>query len=114
MSYIDLQTATIANGAALSGAVPLGEKTLVGILMPAGWDAAAMTFQGSVDDANFSELVATSGSAISFTVAAGQLILVDPTTWRGITNVKVRSGTSGAPVNQTADRAIKLITRQVF
>jgi hypothetical protein len=39
----------ISSGTALSAAVPLGAKQLVGIAMPAAWDAAALTFQVSVD-----------------------------------------------------------------
>ncbi len=114
MAYIDQQTVTIANGTSLSAEVALGEKTLVGIVMPAGWDAAALTFQATPDDTNFSELYTSAGSAVSFTVAAGQFIAVDPTIWRGVTGIKVRSGTSGSPVNQTSARALTLITRTVY
>lgn len=114
MAYIETQTATIGVGASLSAEVALGEKTLVGIVMPAGWDAAALTFQASPDDVNFSELYSSAGSAVSFTVAAGQFIAVDPTTWRGVTGIKVRSGTAAAPVNQTANRSLTLITRTIY
>jgi hypothetical protein len=114
MAYIEIQTATIANGASLSAEVALGEKTLVGIVMPAAWDAAGLTFQASQDDVTFSELQDGSGAAISFTVSAGIFVAVDPTRWRGITGIKVRSGTSGAPVNQTAQRTIQLITRTIY
>jgi len=114
VAYIDLQTATIGTGTALSAEVPLGEKTLVGILMPAAWDAASLTFQATTDDTNFAELQDGAGGAISFTVSAGVFVAVDPAKWRGITGVKVRSGTSGAPVNQTANRTITLVTRTVY
>ena len=115
MAYIELQTVTIASGTALSPAVALGEKTLVGIVMPAGWDAASMTFQGAVDDATFGEVIdGSSGSAVALTVAAAQFIVVDPAKWRGVPAIKVRSGTSGSPVNQTANRTITLVTRTVY
>ena len=114
MAYIETQTVTIASGASLSPEVALGEKTLVGIVMPAGWDAASLTFQATPDDANFSELQDGAGNAVSFTVSAGVFIAVDPTKWRGVTGIKVRSGTSGSPVNQTANRTLTLITRSVF
>jgi hypothetical protein len=101
----------IATGTALSAEVDLGNKILVGIAMPSGWDAAALTFQGSIDGGNtWLELTSTGGTAVSFTVAAGQFIVVDPTLWRGINAIKLRSGTSGAPVNQTANRTLTLIT----
>jgi hypothetical protein len=114
MAYIEIQTATIGAGASLSAEVGLGEKTLVGIVMPAGWDAASLTFQASPDDVNFPELYDGAGNAVSFTVAAGQFIAVDPTRWRGVTAIKVRSGTSGAPVNQTAARTLTLVTRTIY
>jgi len=114
MSYIDIQTATIANGAALSNATPLGEKTLVGIVMPAAWTAATITFQVSVDDTTFNELQDGAGNAISYTVAAGQYIQIDPAKWRGVTNVKVRSGTLGTPVNQGQASPVQLVTRTVY
>lgn len=114
MAYIDFQTATIGIGTSLSAEVALGEKTLVGIVMPAGWDAAGLTFQATPDDVNFSELQDGTGAAVGFTVAAGIFVAVDPTKWRGVTGIKVRSGTSGVPVNQTATRALILVTRTIY
>jgi hypothetical protein len=93
LAYIDLKAAAIANGAALSPAVPLGEKTLVGIVMPAVWTTAAITFQVSVDDATFNELYDGAGNA---------------------TSVKARSGTSASPVNQGQASVLQLVTRAVY
>jgi hypothetical protein len=114
LAYIDLKAAAIANGAALSPAVPLGEKTLVGIVMPAVWTTAAITFQVSVDDATFNELYDGAGNAISITAAAGQFIPIDPAKWRGVTSVKARSGTSASPVNQGQASVLQLVTRAVY
>jgi hypothetical protein len=45
---------TIASGASLSNAAAIPPShTLVGILMPAAWDAASLTFQGSWDGTNY-------------------------------------------------------------
>ena len=114
MSYIDLQTALINAGASLSAEIPLGEKTLVGVIIPAAWDAAGLTFQATPDDVTFSEMVDGAGNAISLTVAAGQFVLIDPAKWRGVTGIKVRSGTISVPVSQTANRSIILVTRTVY
>lgn len=114
MAYIDLQTATIGIGASLSPEVALGQKTLVGILMPAAWTTASLTFQATVDDTNFAELYDGAGNPVSLTVAAGQFIQIDPAKWRGITGLKLRSGSAGSPVNQTDGAAITLITRTVY
>lgn len=114
MAYIEFQTATIAASGSLSAEVPLGEKTLVGIVMPAAWTAAGITFQATADDVNFSELYDGAGNEITLTAAAGQFIQVDPTKWRGITGVKVRSGTAASPVNQTVQAVLTLITRTIY
>lgn len=104
--------ATIAAGAALSGAVAIGAKTLVGIAMPSAWTTAGLTFQVSVDGGGtWLELYSDAGSEIDFTVAASQFIQVDPATWRGINMVKVRSGTASAAVNQVAAAVIGLVVR---
>lgn len=105
-------SATITTGASLSAAVALGNKQLVGIAMPTTWDAAALTFQVSVDGTTFLEMQSTS-AVVSYTAAASQYIAVDPTLWRGVNMVKVRSGTSGSAVNQSTggtDRVLTLIT----
>lgn len=118
MAYIDLQTATIAINTALSAEVLLGEKTLVGIVMPAGWDAASITFQGTVDDTNFGNLFNDAGTEVTITTpAATQQIMFRQdlvAILRGVTGIKIRSGTNGTPVNQTAARAITLITRTIY
>lgn len=114
MAYIETQAVTIASGNSLSNEVKLGEKTLVGIVMPAAWDAAVLTFQATSDDQNFSELYTGAGIEVSLVVAAGQFIAIDPATWRGVTGIKVRSGTSALAVNQTAGRTLTLITRTVY
>jgi hypothetical protein len=104
---------TIANGTALSGPVALGEFVLTGLAMPAaGWDAAALTFQVSVDGGATWQEMQSISAAISYTAAANQYIAIDPTLWRGINMIKVRSGTSGTPVPQTADRILTLVTRR--
>jgi hypothetical protein len=104
---------TISNGQSLSPAVALGEFVLTGIAMSAGWDVAPMTFQISADGGTtWGEMQSTS-AAVSYTVALGQYIAIDPTLWRGINMIKVRSGPVGTPVPQTADRILTLVTRRL-
>ncbi|WP_165420955.1 hypothetical protein [Bradyrhizobium sp. Leo170] len=100
----------IANGGSLSGAIPIGNKIITGIMMPAGWDNAALTFQVSVDGgASWSNLFDSSGNEVSFQAAASRFIAVDPTLWIGINHIKIRSGTAAAVVNQTAERSLRLV-----
>lgn len=112
---ITLNPATIASGQALSGPVPLGALTLVGISMPAVWTPAVLTFQVSPDGGTtWQELYDGAGNEVTFTAGAGQFIipLADPSSaWRGINMVQMRSGTAAAPVNQTACAVINLVTR---
>jgi hypothetical protein len=112
---ITLNPATIAIGTALSGPVPLGALTLVGISMPAVWTTAALTFQVSPDGGTtWQELYDGAGNEVTIAAAAGQFVipLADPSYfWRGINMVQVRSGTSGSPVNQVAAAVVNLVTR---
>ena len=63
------------------------------------------------DDAVWTN-VQTGSAELSLTAAASQYIQVDPATFRGMVNLKVRSGTTGLPVAQNADRVLTLVVRQ--
>lgn len=105
------QGVTVTSGGSLSGAVKLGDKVAVGILMSAAWDAAALTFQGSVDGSAFSNIYDSSGNELTVQAALGRYIYLDPTVFVGLNQIKLRSGPSAAAVNQTADRALTIVTR---
>lgn len=111
-----ISTATIANGAALSGAVFLGEGVLCALQMPAAWDAAGITFQVSDDNGTtWKELMDDTGAAISITTpAAGNRLSLAAGLFASAPLIKVRSGTSGSPVNQSAARTITLIARKFY
>jgi len=99
--------ATIAAGQSLSGAVVLGALTLHGILIPSGWIAASLTFQMSPDGVSFYEMDSVSGNLV-YPVTAGHYLALDPTLWRAVNILKVRSGTSGSPVVQTGGAVLNL------
>ena len=106
-------TATIASGATgLSAAVDLREYgTLIGISMPGTWVAANLTFQTSADGGttyqNFYDSV---GNEYTVTAAASRNIMINAADFLGVRYLKIRSGTSGTPVNQTASRDLILTT----
>jgi hypothetical protein len=103
-------TATIANGASLSGAIDLGTSRLLAIQMPAAWTAAALTFEASYDGVTYAPVYDSAGTEISWTVGAARIALnAAAAEWLGVRYLKVRSGTSAAPVNQAADRTLKII-----
>jgi hypothetical protein len=110
-------TVTIAINTALSGAICLGSGVLCAIKMPAGWDAAALTFQVSDDQGvTWDELRDSSGTAITVaSPTAGQRLELDASDFKSAVFLKVRSGTSGSAVNQTgAARVLTLVSRKFY
>jgi hypothetical protein len=109
------RTVTILNGASLSGDLDMGpESKLTGVIMPAAWTAASLTFQGSNDGVAFANVYDDGGTELSLTVAASRSVglrrdarlAIAP--WRYL---RIRSGAAGAPVAQGADRVIEIISR---
>lgn len=110
MTSLNYETATIANGASLSDALNIGSRDMFALIMPSSWTSAALTFQGSFDGTNYFNLYDDGGNEISFTVAASRYVIISsPAKFFGLKKLKIRSGTSGTPVNQAADRAIGVI-----
>lgn len=109
---------TIASGASLSGAVNLGDKVLCAIIISAGWTAAALSFQASDDGgATWKDMYDDAGNEVtvaSGNVAAARRISLDPSTFASVDQVKVRSGLTGAAVNQGADRILTLVARKFY
>lgn len=111
-SQITLTTVTIANGASLSGGVDLGTGRLVGIIMPASWTTAALTFQANADGgATYYDLYddATERTISSTGAAVSRFLALPISDWLGVRGIKVRSGTGALAVNQGAARTITLV-----
>lgn len=109
--------ATIANGAALSGAVELTEGQLVGMLMPSAWTAAAVSFDVSQDGATYAPLYNGNGevriASTYISTSERRFFALDPVDFLGWKFVKVRSGLNGAAVAQGAGRTVTLVMRGV-
>lgn len=108
----DSGTVVIAESASLSSAIQSGGMAPSAILMPAGWDAAALTFQASVDGLTYLDVFDAAGE-LSQAAAADRLILLDTSVWVAMKDFKIRSGTSGVPVNQTAERTLTVFFTDV-
>lgn len=109
-----VQTATIANGAALSDSQPLAGGALIGIYIPAAWTAANLTFQASEDGATWSDVHSPDGTEYVVTVnAAGQYYPLPVADLLGPSFLRVRSGTAAAAVNQGGSRSLVLKVRPV-
>ena len=110
------KTAVIALNASLSGEVDLEGYLLAGIIMPAGWDAANITFTVcATSGGTFVPLYDDAGNEITVTVGGtsrgiGMDLLAGALApWRFI---KLRSGTVGTSVAQTAARTLTLVLKE--
>jgi len=105
---------TISAGQSLSGAANISPLTLHGIVIPSNWTAASISFQFSPDGGvTFYEMDSTAGNLV-YPVTAGHFLALDPTLWRSVNTLKIRSGTYGSPVNQAALVTLGLTLTTVF
>lgn len=99
-----------ATAFSITAAIDLADKRLVRIALPAAWTAADLTFSVSYDGINFNNLFDEFGAEVVVKAAASRSIRLNITDWLGVKKLKIRSGTSATPVNQTTGRALRLIT----
>ena len=103
----------IANGDSEAEEVATAGADLVGIVMPAGWDAAKISFLGSRVEADTPVDVYNANSEVAIDgVGTNRYIVVNPATVRGIPFLTLRSGVTALAVTQTAERTLKLIFRR--
>ena len=102
---------TIASGESLSTALSVGACTPAAIVMPAVWTAASITVQMSVDSVNFYDLYDEYGTEVTVTAAAARVIRLSAGDWWIVRYLRLRSGTTGTPVNQAAARTLKVVCR---
>jgi len=117
----DTHSAVIANGAAVSTAVVMGGGSLVAILVPSAWTAAALTFEASFDGGTtwrpvFDDGAAevTISSANMTTLTGGNRAVVAASVLNklaGLTMFRLVSGVAGTNVNQGAARTFAVITK---
>lgn len=80
-----------------SVAIPTRGFALVGVQLPAAFTGTTLTFQVSFDGTTYQPVyVTTTGTALSYTVAQGHYVAVDPTPFQGATYIKLVSGSSEA------------------
>lgn len=96
-----VQSAVFDTGASISSAVFVGNNRPVCVEIPATWDeGAVLTFQGSSDGVNFSDIYDGLGNEVTAIVGAGQLVQL-PTPSQIPLFLQFRSGTGAAPVPQS-------------
>lgn len=106
-------TVTIVNATSLAAAVQLPpEWRPIAIVTPAAWTAANLSFQVSHDGGTtFNDFYDDGGNEVLVTASASRFIALPPRIFAGVTNIKVRSGTSAVPVNQGGTRTLVLVGR---
>lgn len=107
--------ATIEAGQEFSDEIPLENGYVpVALSMPDAWTAANITLQVKDIDGNWQDVHDEGGTEVTITVDTDQWVLLTPLTeFQGLANIRLRSGTSSAAVNQAADRVIGVALRVV-
>lgn len=105
--------AVITSGTAITGPIDLRGSILIGIQFPAAWTAADLSIaMCDTETGTYGEVFTDPGTGVgtvgAWDAAAGQVTLIQ----QMIANcfIKIRSGPSGVPVNQGADRTLTLHT----
>lgn len=100
---------TIAAGASLSGAGQKDGWRLVGYITDAAWDTQAVSFQASVNGTTYVNVYDAAAEYTQAGVTASTFHAVNPAVFEGANYIKVRSGTSGAAVNQVDATSVTLV-----
>ncbi|MEW5687431.1 MAG: hypothetical protein AB1942_21145 [Pseudomonadota bacterium] len=102
--------AIIPAGQSESQAIDLGQFIAHRLEMPDdGWTAAAITLRVSRNGEDYDDVFVETGEYQLTSAAAGRAIILDPAIMIGVRRLIVRSGTSGAPVNQAAERRVCVV-----
>lgn len=114
----------IPNNQAVSGEIDLGSNDLVAFEMPESWAGTAITFQSKANRGEVSgggqapedwdDVYDDAGTEVSVTVAASRVVVVGTVTKAAIgalRYLRIRSGTSAAPVNQSPAKEIRVLTK---
>lgn len=105
---------TISDGTSITAAINLAGYVPIGVYIPASWTTAALTFQmRPTADGTFVDMYDASGDELSYTAASGALsskyLAFDPAQFYACQGLKIRSGTTATPVNQSGDITLTLM-----
>ncbi len=93
-----IQTITIPISTTTTGALYCNGSVLCGLLLPATFTGATISFLASMDSANFKVLKSsTSGTTLTYTVTQDTFSAIDPKDFQGVNWLKIVSAsTEGA------------------
>lgn len=108
----------------LSGGIDLAAHNLFAIEMPEAWAGTTITFQakasprdsdhpgvGDPNPEDWDNVYDSAGNELTVVVAAGRVV-TDIPELAPLRYIRLRSGTSAAPVNQNPARQIRLICKE--
>ena len=105
---------TVAVDSSVAAAIDVGDGGLVAIQMPSAWTAASLTFQASADlNGTYYDVYDITGTELAITTAASRYVALNASTFAGLRYIKIRSGTTGTPVVQGANRTIRTLVRKL-
>jgi hypothetical protein len=109
------RAAVISASGSVSSAVGVGRRIVTGLQMPTSWTAADLTFQGAEKpDGTFQSIYDSDGTEVTVSAAASRAISLTPAEMDALSawaSIKIRSGTSGSPVAQAAERTIYVVMK---
>jgi len=102
-------------GASLTGTINLAGLRLFGLIMPADWTTADLTFQMSPDAGmTWANMLDQNGSEILSVGTPNSYITINKASdFAPLQYLRIRSGSSSSPVTQTASRVLQLVLRSV-
>ncbi len=100
-----------SSGTSITPGIDLGNARLAFITMPAAWTAAALTFQHSPTtiDGTYFDLY-LNGVEYNVPASTSRTLIIPYGEFIGLRFIKIRSGTTGTPVQQAGDRILQLGT----
>ena len=101
-------TASIGAEQSQSGNIAVGNTILDTLLVPTGWTAANITLLGSINGTTFFPVHDAAGVEVTLTAAADRIVRFPPDFRLGFPYLRIRSGTTAAPVNQAAARTVEI------
>lgn len=106
-------TATIDTNTSVSDSLDLGDSRIIGFMFPSAWTAASVTFlTWNPVLSGWGTIEENDGNELTYVVTDSVYVIADPTHFAGVRYLKIRSGTSTAPVNQGDDRSIAAVLRR--
>lgn len=110
-----LAEVTIAASGSLSEEIELGGRVPVAIRMPGVWTTANLTFSSSpASGSTFLNKYDDAGAEYTVAAGASREIPLNPNAFLGGSYLKLRSGTSGTPVNQAVAATLGVVLADLF